>query len=264
LLGFGLAKRTIEGGISKNTIGVCEIKGIIKSAQPTLKHLVKFKKNKNIKAIILRIDSPGGAVGPSQEIYLEVMKLRKKKPVVASLGTIATSGGYYIASAANKIVAVPGTLTGSIGVKMEFANVRKLLEKLGIEPEVIKSGPYKDIGSPVREMTEEERTLLKRLVKNVHQQFIEAIAKGRNLPLERIKALADGSVFTGEEAKKLGLIDELGNFEDAIRLAAKLAGIKGEPKIYYPKEKSRLAKLFESLAQTFWENMYDIKFHYRW
>lgn len=263
LLGFGLAKRVTEEGISKDTIGVIEIKGIIKTARPILEHLVKFRKNKNIKAVILRIESPGGAVGPSQEIYLEVMKLRKIKPVVASLGAIAASGGYYIAAAANKIVAVPGTLTGSIGVKMEFPNLEKLFKKLGIESEVIKSGPYKDIGSPIREMTEAEKMLLERVVKDVHRQFLEAIAKGRNLPLEKVEAVADGSIFTGEEAKKLGLVDELGNFEDAVRLAAKLGGIKGEPKLYFPKEKSRLTKLlFESLSELLWENIHQIKFHY--
>ncbi|MCD6320504.1 MAG: signal peptide peptidase SppA [Candidatus Desulfofervidaceae bacterium] len=264
LLGFGFAKRLgEERAIKGERIGVIEVKGVIKNAQDILEKLVKFEKNKHIKAVILRINSPGGAVGPSQEVYLQVMKLRQKKPVVASLGTIAASGGYYIAAAATKIVAVPGTLTGSIGVKIEFANIKKLLEKLGIEPAVIKSVPYKDIGSPLRQMSPEERALLEKVVKDVHHQFVEAIAKGRNMPVEKIEAIADGSIFTGKEAKKLGLVDELGNFEDAVKLAAKLGGIKGEPKLYYPKEKISWTKLLmDNMFEALDKHIQQIKFDY--
>jgi len=264
LLGFGLAKRYFgEEGIGGKNIGVIEIKGIIKTAQFNLEHLVKFRKNNQIKAVLLRIDSPGGAVVPSQELYMEILKLRQQKPVVASLGNVAASGGYYIASAASKIVAAPGTLTGSIGVKIEFANIEQLLKKLGIQPTVIKSVPYKDIGSPIREMTKEERIMLEKLVKNIHSQFVKDIAKGRNLPVERVESIANGSIFTGQEAKKLGLVDQLGNFEDAIRLAVKLGKIKEEPRLFYPKKKTPWMKLLtESLFETLSEYIQQTKIIY--
>ncbi|MCD6214814.1 MAG: signal peptide peptidase SppA [Candidatus Desulfofervidus sp.] len=264
LLGFGLAKRYFEKeGIGGKNIGVIEIKGIIKTSQFNLEQLVKFRKNNQIKAVLLRIDSPGGAVVPSQELYMEILKLRQQKPVVASLGNVAASGGYYIASAANKIVAAPGTLTGSIGVKIEFANIEQLLKKLGIQPTVIKSVPYKDIGSPVREMTKEEKTMLEKLVKNIHSQFVKDIAKGRNMPIKQVESIANGSIFTGQEAKKLGLVDQLGNFEDAIRLAAKLGKIKEEPRLLYPKKKSPWMKLLtESLFETLSEYIQQTKIIY--
>ncbi len=264
LLGFGLAKRYFgEEEIGGKNIGVIEIKGIIKTAQFNLEHLVKFRKNNQIKAVLLRIDSPGGAVVPSQELYMEILKLRQQKPVVASLGNVAASGGYYIASAASKIVAAPGTLTGSIGVKIEFANIEQLLKKLGIQPTVIKSVPYKDIGSPIREMTKEERIMLEKLVKNIHSQFVKDIAKGRNLPVERVESIANGSIFTGQEAKKLGLVDQLGNFEDAIRLAVKLGKIKEEPRLFYPKKKTPWMKLLtESLFETLSEYIQQTKIIY--
>jgi len=264
LLGFGLAKRYFEKeGIGGKNIGVIEIKGIIKTSQFNLEQLVKFRKNNQIKAVLLRIDSPGGAVVPSQELYMEILKLRQQKPVVASLGNVAASGGYYIASAANKIVAAPGTLTGSIGVKIEFANIEQLLKKLGIQPTVIKSVPYKDIGSPVREMTKEEKTMLEKLVKNIHSQFVKDIAKGRNMPIKQVESIANGSIFTGQEAKKLGLVDQLGNFEDAIRLAAKLGKIKEEPRLFYPKKKTPWMKLLtESLFETLSEYIQQTKIIY--
>ena len=264
LLGFGLGKRYFgEEGIGGKNIGVIEIKGIIKTSQFNLEHLVKFRKNNQIKAVLLRIDSPGGAVVPSQELYMEILKLRQQKPVVASLGNMAASGGYYIASAASKIVAAPGTLTGSIGVKIEFANIEQLLKKLGIQPTVIKSVPYKDIGSPIREMTKEEKTMLEKLVKNIHSQFVKDIAKGRNMPIKQVESIANGSIFTGQEAKKLGLVDQLGNFEDAIRLAAKLGKIKEEPRLFYPKKKTPWMKLLtESLFETLSEYIQQTKIIY--
>ena len=212
---------------------------------------------------MLRINSPGGAVGPSQEIYMELIKTRKKKPVIASLGTIAASGGYYIAAAATKIIAAPGTLTGSIGVKLELANVQKLLEKIGIEPVVLKSVPYKDIGSPFREVTPEEKEILVKLLQDIHRQFVADIAKGRHLPLKKVEAIADGSIFTGKEAQKLGLVDMLGNFEDAVKEAARLAGIKGEPNLYYPKKKTPWTKLFlNTLLEFINEDIQKIKISY--
>lgn len=247
-LGFSLAQYISEEGvfITGEKVGILEIKGIIKGSNPTLNNLVKLAENKHIKAIVLRVDSPGGTVGPSQEICLEIMKIRKKKPIVASLGSIAASGGYYIASAANKIIASPGTITGSIGVKMEFINIQELLKKLGLEQEVIKSGAFKDIGSPIRRMSKEERVLIEKLIKDVHKQFVKAIANGRNLSLDKVQEIADGRIFTGEEAKKLGLVDKLGNFRDAITLAAQLGGIEGKPSTFYLKEKKPFLDMFFS------------------
>ena len=264
LLGFALAKRWgVEEGITGERIGVIEVNGVIKDSRSILENIVKFEKNEHIKAILLRINSPGGAVGPSQEIYMELIKTRKKKPVIASLGTIAASGGYYIAAAATKIIAAPGTLTGSIGVKLELANVQKLLEKIGIEPVVLKSVPYKDIGSPFREVTPEEKEILVKLLQDIHRQFVADIAKGRHLPLKKVEAIADGSIFTGKEAQKLGLVDMLGNFEDAVKEAARLAGIKGEPNLYYPKKKTPWTKLFlNTLLEFINEDIQKIKISY--
>jgi len=263
LLGFGLARRWGKEGITGERIGVIEVKGIIKDSRSILENIVKFEKNDHIKAILLRINSPGGAVAPCQEIYIELIKARKKKPVVASLGTVAASGGYYIAAAANKIIATPGTLTGSIGVKLELANVQKLLEKIGIEPVVLKSVPYKDIGSPFRQVTPEEKKMLIKLLKDIHRQFVEDIAKGRHLSFEKVEAIADGSVFTGKEAKDLGLVDMLGNFEDAIKEATRLAGIKGEPKLYYPKKKTPWTRLLlNTLLEILNEDIQKIKISY--
>ncbi|RLB43028.1 MAG: signal peptide peptidase SppA [Deltaproteobacteria bacterium] len=234
-------------------IGVIPIEGLISSSRAIINQLVEFKKDKGIKAIILRIDSPGGGVGPSQEIYREVMKTRAKKKVIASMGAVAASGGYYIASAANKIVANPGTLTGSIGVIMEFVQIQELLKKLGIGMQIIKSGEFKDIGSPHRELTEKEKKLLQNLISEIQDQFVHAVAKGRNLPVEKVREIADGRILSGEQAKELGLVDELGNFRDAVNLAKKMAGIKGEPTLIYPsKKKGGLWDiLFESAAQCF-------------
>jgi len=221
----------------KNKIGVVEVEGVLTKSRPVIERILKFKKNESIKAIILRINSPGGGVGPAQEIYEELMKLRDKKYIVASMESIAASGGYYIACAAHKIVANPGTITGSIGVIVEFANIEELLKKVGLKSIVIKSGKYKDIMSPTREMSKEERELLQSVIDNVHNQFIEAVAKGRNISKERIQSIADGRIFSGEQAKSLGLVDVLGNFQDAIDIAAELAGIKGEPHVIYPEKR---------------------------
>ncbi len=218
-------------------IGVIPIEGPITNSRPIINQLVEFRKNKGIKAIILRIDSPGGGVGPSQEIYREVMRTKAKKKVIASMGAVAASGGYYIASAADKIVANPGTLTGSIGVIMEFVQIKELLKKIGVGMEVIKSGEFKDIGSPHRKLTEKERKLLQALIVDIQNQFVSAVAKGRNLPVEKVKKIADGRILSGEQAKKLGLVDQLGNFRDAVELAKKVAGIKGEATLIYPSRK---------------------------
>ena len=243
---FSNREESLWGG---EKIAIIEIRGVIIDPQPVVEKLVKLRKNEKVKAIVLRIDSPGGAVGPAQEIYAEVRKAQKEKKVLVSVGSVAASGGYYIACGADKIMANPGSITGSIGVIVESLNVEELLQKLGLKSVVVKSGKVKDMGSPFRPMTDEEKKLLQGVLDSVHDQFIRAVAEGRNLPLEKVRELADGRIFSGEQARALGLVDELGNFEDAIALAAKLAGIKGEPEVIYP-EKKRFSILDLLLQET--------------
>lgn len=235
---------------------------------PVLSQLVKFRKDKDIKAIILRIDSPGGGVGPSQEIYREVRRTIETKKVIASLGSLAASGGYYIASASNKIVANPGTITGSIGVIMEFLRLENLLKKIGVSFEVLKSGEFKDIGSPHREMTEREKALITALIMDVRKQFVDAVADGRRMSVEEVMEIADGRIFSGAQAKELGLVDSLGNFQDAIHLAKEMAEIRGEATLIYPdKPKARLWDYIfrdatEGIIKAIKENMGGMG--YRW
>ncbi|NPB09680.1 MAG: signal peptide peptidase SppA [Thermodesulfobacteria bacterium] len=231
-------------------IGVIEIKGLISEADGHLEDLRKFSRNDAIKAIVVRIESPGGAVGASQEIYRELKRISEKKPVVASMGSVAASGGLYVALGARKIVADPGTLTGSIGVMIQIPNIRKLLERIGIEATVLKSGPYKDTGSLLRPLTKEEKELLMDTIRDVYTQFVQAVSESRGIPVEEVKKFADGRVFTGRRAKELGLVDVLGNFEDAVDLAAEMAGIKGPPHLVYPEEEKPWIKwlMTKSLA----------------
>jgi len=224
---------------SDNQIAIVEIRGMITASRETVRQLRKFQNAPKVKGIILRIDSPGGAVGPSQEIYNAVIRIRDEgaKKIYASLGSVAASGGYYIASAADTIFSNPGTLTGSIGVIMAFSNIQDLIKKIGIRPEVIKSGAFKDAGSPVRPISTKERKLLQNLVDDVHQQFVEDVAKGRNLPTEDVQRLADGRVYTGRQAFELKMVDHMGGLQDAIDLLATQAGIEGAPQIVQEEEK---------------------------
>ncbi len=230
----------------KNSLAVVEIKGGIFDPKETLDELNRVYKNDDLKALILRIDSPGGAVSPSQEIYQAVLRVKEKKKVIVSMGTVAASGGYYIAAAADKIVALPGTITGSIGVLMDYANIEQLLSFLKVRAEVLKSGKMKDVGSPLRELTPEDRAYLQNILEDMHRQFKEAVAKGRNLPIEEVDKLADGRVFTGEQAKGLKLVDELGGQQRAVDLAKEMLGWTEDPELHYPKKKK--PGLFEILA----------------
>jgi len=227
------------GGFSggSGNVGLVRITGLIAESDTTIEQIRKFAKDDSVRAIVLRVNSPGGGVGPSQEIHEEIRKLRGKKVVVTSMGALAASGGYYIASASEKIFANPGTITGSIGVIMNFVNVRDLVEKIGIRGMVVKSGEYKDIGSPVREMRPEERRLLQGVIDNVHAQFVNAVAEGRGLDREKVVAISDGRIFSGEQALALGLVDALGNQQDAVEEAGRLAKIEGEPKLILPPKK---------------------------
>ena len=234
-----------------DSIGVIKVEGVIYDSEPVLKALQKFKESDHIKAIIVRIDSPGGVVGASQEIYSELKKLRGSKKVIASFGSLGASGAYYIACGADKIVANPGTLTGSIGVIMEFANLQKLYQWAKMDHTVIKSGRYKDVGSPFRPMDADEKEFLNHLVKNVHQQFKGVVLAERKIAPANVEMVTDGRVFTGEEAKQLGLVDQLGNFQDAVEVAKELAGLKGKPELIYPaKEKMPLWKYFIGESTT--------------
>ncbi len=241
-----IAYFTAGGLSSSEKVVVVKLDGVIIDPLEISRELKELEEDSDVKAVVIRIDSPGGAVGPSQEIYNGIKRLRKVKPVVASMGTIAASGGLYAAVAANRIVANPGTLTGSIGVIVEFVNAEELLRKIGIKGSVVKSGKFKDTGSPLREMNEEERALLQSVIDDVNRQFIKAVADGRNMKVEDVEKIADGRVFTGAQAKENGLVDSLGDLSDSIELGAKLAGIKGKPFVVYPEKKG--LKLLDYLS----------------
>jgi protease-4 len=221
-------------------IGIVEVKGTIGAerggadAEDVMKHIRRFAQDDDMKAVVVRIDSPGGSVAPSQEIYDEIGKLVEKKTVVCSMGDIAASGGFYIAMACPTIMAEPGTLTGSIGVISQFPNVRGLVERFDVKVETVKSGELKDAGNPFREMTEEDRRYWQSLIDRVYAQFLTAVSESRRLAEDEVRKVADGRVITGEEAKELGLIDELGNFHDAVDLAKEQANLQGEPNLVYP------------------------------
>jgi len=230
-VGSGKSSGWMDSG--EEQIAIIRIEGVITGSEEITEILDRVSKDDQIKAILLRIDSPGGAVVPSQEIYDAVrkIKLAGKKKVVTSMGTVAASGGYYIAAASNYIMANPGTLTGSMGVIMEMANFEGLLQKVGVESVTIKSGANKDAGSPFRKMTKEEHLLFQNVLDDVHDQFMTAVSEGRSLEMEKVKRLADGRIFTGRQAQKEGLVDELGNLTDAIAKTAQMAGIQGKPQV---------------------------------
>ncbi len=220
-------------------IALVNVQGLLMDSRDIVNQLSDYRHNSQVRGVVLRIDSPGGAVAPAQEIYNEIMKLRANhKTVYASMGTVAASGGYYIACAADYVLANPGTLTGSISAVMAFNNIEELTKKVGVKPKVIKSGKFKDVGSPLRSMTPEEQRLLQDVVDDVHEQFVQAIAKGRNLPPSEIHKIADGRIMTGQQALKLKLIDEVGGLEKTIELLAKKIGVTGRPKVIEQKDKT--------------------------
>ncbi len=247
-------------------IAVVEVKGVITQSSSVIEEIHRYLDDDGVKAIILRVDSPGGGVGPSQEIYREVVKAKGKKKIVTSMGAVAASGGYYVACASDLIVANPGTITGSIGVLMQFSNFEELLKKIGIKGVTLKSGEHKDIGSPLREMTPEEKRIMQETLDNVHQQFIQAVAEGRKLDRAKVVPLADGRIMTGEQAKQFGLVDKMGNLEDAIDEASKLVGITGKPQVIYPKKKiSLLELLMKEMASALIDTLNEkgFEFSYR-
>lgn len=218
---------------SEKKLAIVKVEGTINNSEEVVQQISDLINDERVKAIVVRIDSVGGGVAPSQEIYEALLTAGKKKKVVASMGSVAASGGYLIACGAEQIVANPGTVTGSISAVMHFTDVQELMKKVGIHSSVVKSGKYKDIGSPVRDMTEEERILLQELVDDVYDQFLEVIATRRKISMEELKRIADGRILTGRQAQKLKLVDSLGTQQDAVRMAAKMAGLPDDPDIMY-------------------------------
>ncbi|MFO7820159.1 MAG: signal peptide peptidase SppA [Halanaerobacter sp.] len=254
---------TESGSKGKNNIAVIDIAGPIMagsgggafggsevaSSRNIMKQINQVKDDKNIKALLLRVNTPGGSSAASDSIYRELEKFKEKteKPIVVSMGDVAASGGYYVAANADEILASPSTITGSIGVIMKFNNLQDLYDKIGVDSITIKSGDHKDIGSPNRKMTAEEEKMLQQMVDNVYQQFVTAVADGRNMSEEKVENLADGRIYNGAKAKELGLVDSLGTFHDAVDRTAQLANIKGEPHLIYYNQASPIERLLGSI-----------------
>lgn len=218
-------------------VAIVELEGIILESESVVRELEEHLGNPAVRAVVIRVNSPGGVVAPTQEIYAAVQRVRKGKPVVASLGSVAASGGYYVAAAADRVYANPGTLTGSIGVVMQLANLEGLFKKVGVNYVVVKSGQYKDIGNFARTMTPEERRMLQAMLDDVHNQFIDAVAEGRKLPRKEVLGFADGRIVSGQQAKSLRMVDALGGLDEAIADAAKLAGLPEKPKLILPRRR---------------------------
>ncbi|MFV2082716.1 MAG: signal peptide peptidase SppA [bacterium] len=243
----GILSRIKPDLFTPESIGLLRVEGVIIDVDWYIEQVHAFRDNESIKGVVLRLDTPGGAIAPTQELYSELLKLKEKKPIVTSMGTIAASGGYYLASASDWIIANPGTITGSIGVIMEFINLEELFGKIGIKSRVIKSGEHKDMGSPFRDLTEEERRLLGDMVMDTHDQFVNAVLEARPVLSDEIRPYMDGRVMTGRQAMKLELVDEMGNLPDALVKAAELAGLpEGPPEVVEPErdEGSLLTLLF--------------------
>ena len=252
----------LTGDVSRTgNVAVVEILGVIEDPIPAIRQIKRYEKQESVKAIVLRVDSPGGIVGASQEIHDQVAKTKKKKKIVASFGNVAASGGYYVAASADKIVADPGTITGSLGVIAEHFVIGDVLKRFNIRWEVIKSGDIKDMGSPLRSLSDKERGVLQAMTDDVHMQFIEAVSAGRGMSIEDVTAVADGRVVSGRQAVKIGLVDKLGGLETAITLAAKLAGIQEDVQPIYP-EREKFSWL-RSLAEGKFNSQSDFKLQYR-
>jgi len=234
-------------------LGVLEVYGTIFDAQRLAEQVNDFRTDDSIKAVVLRIDSPGGGVAPAQEIHAELKRLAAEKPLIVSIGTIAASGGYYLAIAGERLFATPGSITGSIGVIMAFPDYRELMGKIGVKTEVVKSGQFKDIGSSSREFSAADRQLLQEMIDDVHEQFVQAISEGRNIPVERLQPFVDGRIFTGRQAQQIGFIDELGTFNDAVKYAAKVSGLGEEPNLVYPEPEPRdfIERLIQGAASRY-------------
>lgn len=263
-IGFLVLASAIKSGGSEyysrgsgDKIAIVEINDVIMTSENTVEQIKKYREDKSIKAIIVRINTPGGGVAASQEIYEEVKKTRESgKVIVVSMGSIAASGGYYISCGSSLIVANPGTLTGSIGVIAEFITMKDLADKIGLKENVFKSGELKDAGNPFRDINEKDKAYFQDVVDNSFGQFLDVVSKERKIDKEKLLPNANGRVFTGLQAKELGLIDSLGTFEDAIRITSKMAGIEGEPRIVREKKKF---SIFEKIIGARMEDVTDLK-----
>jgi len=235
------------GAVFGARVAIVELEGTIVDVDDLLRELKAHRDNPLVKAVVLRINSPGGVVGPTQELHAAVMRLREAgKPVVASLGAVAASGGYYVAVAADRIYANPGTLTGSIGVIFQLPNVDGLMKKVGVDYVVVKAGRYKDIGNIARPMAPEERRILQTLLDDVHAQFIAAVATGRKLDPTEVVGFADGRIVSGAQAKDLHMVDALGGLEEALDGAATLAGLSRPPRVIGPRRKLSIMELLRN------------------
>lgn len=239
--------------LSREGVGLIEVKGMILDSKETIRQLKYFLKQDSVKAVVLRVDSPGGIVAPSQEIYAEVKKFAARKKIIVSMGSLAASGGYYISAPATMIYANPGTITASIGVILRLSNIESLMDKIGIKSHTLKTGKYKDSGSPVRQFSAEDRAMLQSVINNTHQQFVRAVAEGRRMPIEDVRKIADGRILSGEQAMGLKLVDRLGTLQDAIDEAGRQAGISGDPELLLPPKKkvNYLDLLVEGAEGTF-------------
>jgi protease-4 len=259
LAGAGGGRRALKApGFPARKVAVVELSGVMTSshdagdrafsARRVVELIEKYRDDDTVRAVVLRVDSPGGTVVAAQEIHRALQRLRESagKKVLVSMGDLAASGGYYVACAADRVFASPGTLTGSIGVIMQFPNYQGLLGKIGLGTNTIKSGEFKDLGNGAREMTERDRRLLQGLVDDVYAQFVEAVAAGRGMSPEKVRPLADGRVFSGRQALALGLVDELGDLDAAIAAAGRLAGIAGTPEVLREKPKRRIWELLDA------------------
>lgn len=232
-------------------LAIIEVLGGIFDPKDTVELLEEARKNKAVRAVVLRVDSPGGSVSASQEIFEAVQHFKGTKPIVASMGTVAASGGYYISAPASKIVANAGTVTGSIGVRMEYINIQDLMGWARLRPVTLKSGEMKDIGSPTRDMTAQEKEYLEKILREMHDQFKKAVSESRGITPEEMEKVGDGRILTGEEALKSKLIDAIGGLETAIRLAGELAKIAGEPEIFYlEKKKEPWQALIDGVSES--------------
>jgi protease IV len=239
---------TALGSGMKGRIAVVNVTGPIVEAKTVVEEIKGYAKDASVKAIVLRVDSPGGGVVASQEIHEQVKRAAEKKKVVVSMGSVAASGGYYISAPADLIMANPGTITGSIGVIMVVPNLKGLLDKVGIKTDVVKSGRLKDLASVFRGIGTEERKVIQSVMSDVHEQFIRAVAAGRKMDIRNVREIADGRIFSGSQALKAGLVDELGDLDTAIKKAAELAGIEGEPAVVTKPPRGALSRLLDGEA----------------
>lgn len=237
-------------GSMGDKVAIINIYGIIDNSSEVVRQLKRWGEDGSVKAIVLHLDTPGGIATPAHEIYEQVLEIRAEteKPVIAAMGSVCASGGYYIACACDRIVANPSTLTGSIGVIFQYPIANKLMEKIGLEMETVISGSRKDVGSPYRPVNDSDRAMLKALVDDTYEQFVEVVAEGRQLPVSEVRAFADGSVFSGRQAQKLGMVDTLGTFEDAVDIAGELAGIGKDPQRIRERPR-RQVSFFDLLGQ---------------